>query len=81
MDIQFTDHAGDMLHERNIPEGWVRRTIDSPDRTVLGADGNLHYIKAVPEHEGRFLRVIVNPHVTPNRVVTIFFDRRLRRSL
>jgi len=26
----------------------------------------------------RFLRVVVNPHVTPKRVVTVFFDRRLR---
>jgi hypothetical protein len=80
MDIQFAGHARDMLQERNIPEEWVRRTIASPDRTVVGADSNTHYIKAIPEHGGRFLRVIVNSHVTPNRVVTVFFDRRLRRS-
>lgn len=30
--------------------------------------------------EGCFLRVVVNPHVTPKRVVTVFFDRRLRRQ-
>ena len=80
MDIQFAGHAQDMLQERNIPEKWVQRTINSPDRAVVGVDGNTHYFKAIPEHGGRFLRVIVNPHVTPNRVVTVFFDRRLRRS-
>jgi hypothetical protein len=78
-DIEFSSHAWDMLQERNIPEEWVWRTIHSPDRTSVGADNNIHYIKAIPEHGGRFLRVVVNPYVTPNRVVTVFFDRRLRR--
>jgi hypothetical protein len=32
------------------------------------------------EAGGRFLRVIVNRHVAPARVVTVFFDRRLRRE-
>ncbi len=59
---------------------WVWRTLQSPDRTELGADGNAHYIKAIPEHGGRFLRVVVNRRVAPERVVTVFFDRRLRRK-
>lgn len=79
-DIEFSSHARDMLKERNISEEWVRRAINSADRTEQGADSNIHYIKAIPEHEGRFLRVIVNPHVTPRCVVTVFFDRRLRRQ-
>ena len=32
------------------------------------------------EHEGRILHVVVNPHVTPKRVVTVFFDRRARNQ-
>ena len=79
-DIEFFSHAGDVLQERKIPEAWVWRTIHSPDRTDVGADNNIHYIKAIPEHGGRCLRVVVNPHVTPKRVVTLFFDRRLRRQ-
>jgi hypothetical protein len=39
-----------------------------------------HYIKAIPEHGGRFLRVVINHQVEPPRVVTLFFDRRLRRK-
>lgn len=77
--IEFTRHALDMLSERNIPEGWVWRTIDSPDRTQVGPDSNAHYIKPIAEIEGRFLRVVLNPHVSPKRVVTVFVDRRLRR--
>jgi hypothetical protein len=42
--------------------------------------GNIHHIKAIPEHGGRFLRVVVNPHVQPGRIVTLFFDRRLGRQ-
>lgn len=81
MDIRFTCHARDMLQERSIPEEWVRRTISCPDRTEVGADGNVHYIKAIPENGGRFLRVVVNPHMIPWSVVTVFFDRRVRRQL
>ena len=50
------------------------------DRTEAGPTGNTHYIKAIPEHGGRFLRVIVNHHAAPGRVVTVFFDRGLRRQ-
>lgn len=79
-DIEFSSHARDMLQERNISEEWVWRAITTADRTEEGADSNTHYIKAIPEHGGRFLRVVVNPRVTPKRVVTVFFDHRLRRQ-
>jgi len=80
-EVRFSSHALDMLQERNIPEAWVQRTLHAPDRTEVGTDHNIHYIKAIAEHGGRFLRVIVNPHVTPKRIVTVFFDQRLRREL
>lgn len=68
------------MRERQIPEEWVPRAIDAPDRTDRPADGTTHYIKAIPEHGGRFIRAVVNPGVTPMRVVTVFFDRRLGRQ-
>jgi hypothetical protein len=67
-----------MLQERNVPEEWVQGTLRSPDYTEVGSDDNIHYIKAIPEFGGRSLRVVVNPNQTPIRVVTLFFDRRLR---
>jgi hypothetical protein len=78
--IELSKHAKDMMHERNILEKWVWRTIDTPDRVKIGDDNNTHYIKAISEHGGRFLRVIVNHHVVPKRLVTLFFDRRLGRQ-
>jgi hypothetical protein len=40
----------------------------------------MHYTKAIRERDGRVLRVVVNADVQPNRVVTVFFDRRLGRK-
>ena len=37
----------------------------------------MHYTKRIRERDGRVLRVIVNADLQPNRVVTVFFDRRL----
>lgn len=78
-DIVFTTHARATLNERRILEDWVWLTIQSPDRQERGQDDNAHYLKAIAEFDGRILRVVVNDRVDPNRIVTVFFDRRLRR--
>lgn len=80
LDVELSSHAKDMLLERDILEEWVWRAIRTPDQKEIGIDNNTHYLKAIPEKENRILRVVVNPHVKPNRVVTVFFDRRLRRK-
>lgn len=79
-DIEPSQHARDMLQEPEIPEEWMWRAINESDRTETSVDGNIHYIRAIPEHGGRFLRVVVNPHVQPKRIVSLFFDRRLGRQ-
>ena len=79
-DIEFTIHTRDMLAERNILEEWVWRTINTPGRKRMGKDGNLHYTKAIKEKRGRVLHVVINPNAQPNRVVTVFFDRRLTKK-
>jgi hypothetical protein len=78
-EYELSAHARDMLAERNIAEEWVWRAIRSPDSIAVGADNNTHYTKMIPERGGLVLRVVVDPHVRPKKVVTIFFDRRLRR--
>jgi hypothetical protein len=80
VEITFSKHAKDMLMERDILEEWVLRTINSPDRSEKRVeDDNWHYTKSIPERGNRVLRVVVDQRVTPYRVVTMFFDRRLRR--
>lgn len=33
-----------LLKERNIPEEWVWRNINSPDWENIGEDNNIHYL-------------------------------------
>ncbi|MBI3990747.1 MAG: DUF4258 domain-containing protein [Candidatus Omnitrophica bacterium] len=76
MSIILSIHTRDMLVERNISEEWVWRTINNPDRENLGRDNNNHYFKSISEYGGRILHVVVNSHVSPKKIVTVFFDRR-----
>jgi hypothetical protein len=79
-DYKFSEHAYDMLRERNIRENWVKLTMENPQRTEAKEDGTVHYISPIDEYGGRYLRVVVDPAVSPRKIVTVFFDRRLRRS-
>jgi hypothetical protein len=80
MEFTLSSHATRMLQERAIPEIWMWRTLDEPYHVDVGTDGNLHYVKPIPEFGGRFLHVVVHPETTPMRVVTLFFDRRLGKA-
>ena len=77
--MEFTKHFRQMLEERSIHDEWVERTIQDPDKVNSPGDGTNHYIKQIPENGGRWSRIIVNVDVVPNKAVTAFFDRRLRR--
>ena len=77
--MEFTKHFRQMLEERTISGEWVDRAIQDPDQVNIPGDGTNHYIKQIPENGDRWLRVIVNTDVVPNKAVTAFFDRRLRR--
>lgn len=80
MDFNLSLHAQDMLKERNIHEEWVWQTLNNPDWENIGIDNNTHYFKSITEHEGRILHIVVNPHGSLKKVVTVFFDRRARRQ-
>ncbi|MDI6816347.1 MAG: DUF4258 domain-containing protein [Actinomycetota bacterium] len=79
IEYEFSEHAYDMLKERNISETWVKPAMEEPEMKESKDDGTAHYVRAIEEHEGRHLRVVVNAYANPWRVVTVFFDRRLRR--
>jgi hypothetical protein len=77
-EYELSTHAKEMLYERGIRQEWVWRTIET-GKSLRGEDGNLHYVKPIREKDGRVLHVVINPYVTPQRVVTVFFDRRLQK--
>lgn len=76
----LTKHAQFQIQERKIRESWVQATLNNPDRTIPLADehSNTHYLKQIADFGNRCLRVVVNPQVEPNRIVTLFFDRRIK---
>ena len=80
IEYQFSEHASEMLRERNIQESWVKLTMENPEKKEMNDDGTVHYIRSIKQYGGRYLRVVVDPDVNPQRIVTVFFDRRLRRS-
>ena len=77
---ECSEHAREMLRERNILEAWVKRVLEEPEITEWKEDGTLHDLRAIEEFGGRYLRVVVNPEAVPQRIVTVFFDRRLKRK-
>jgi hypothetical protein len=83
MDYQLSQHAMDALVKRKIPVEWVERVLESPQRTERDPrDGTLaHRLASVPEHGNRVLRLIVNLKKTPARVVTLYFDRKMKGKL
>jgi hypothetical protein len=78
MDVQFTQHARDVIAERRLDNGWIIRALETPERIEEHADGTRHLLTRIDERGGRVLRVVVNPITEPPTVVTAFFDRRLK---
>ena len=42
-----------MIEERQILRSWVDETIAGPDRTRDEPEGTRHYLRRIPEREGR----------------------------
>jgi hypothetical protein len=78
--MRYTAHCEQMLSERGIHREWAERTLLAPDRTEDRPDGTRHYIKQIPEHGGRWLRLVISGADGSPTCVTAFFDRRLRKT-
>ena len=81
--FELTRHARDALIKRNISMEWLERVLALPQRMERDATDAMleHWFAAIPEHGDRVLRVIINRHTTPIRVVTLCFDRKMRGRL
>lgn len=77
---QLSKHAKDMMYERDIHTEWVEAALSQPDTQEEQIDGTVHFIKKIAAYGNNFLRVVIDPRVDPQRVVTLFFDRRLKRG-
>jgi len=61
MEVDFTQHALDVIAERRLDFEWITRTMTTPQLVEDAADGTRHFLVRVAEQEGRVLRVVVNP--------------------
>jgi transposase len=77
-EVEYTRHFGTVLKERAIPVSAIKLALTNPEKVEEYPDGTKHYLRRMPQHGNRWLRVIINIKATPNRAVTAFFDRRLR---
>jgi hypothetical protein len=83
MNYELTKHAQEALEEREIPVEWLERTLCAPELVLPDPDDVTveRRFRPIPEYGGRVLRVAVNTAVEPNRVVSVFFDRRMKGKL
>jgi len=78
--MEFTKHFRNMLEERSIRKEWADKCVNEPEKIEDHEDGSRHFLRRIEEHGNRWHRVVVNIQIQPNRAVTAFFDRRLRRK-
>ena len=73
-------HAEKVIDERGILLEWVERTLNAPELTECDPEGTelRRYYCRIPEFGGRVLRVVLNETIDPPRVVSVFFDRRMK---
>lgn len=80
MEFELTQHAKETIEERKIPILFIERVIKNPG--LIQADLNdidlEHRLKVIDEYEYRVLRVIINKSTKPIKVVTAYFDRKMR---
>ena len=77
--MEQTQHFRDMLEERAVQLSWVEQTIVSPQVVENHEDGTRHFLRQIEECGNRWLRVVVTIKTNPNKMVTVFFDRRFTR--
>lgn len=79
-EYELSAHARTVLAERSIPEEWLARVLQQPDRREQDREDPevTHALGSIPEHGGRVLQVVYNASAKPVRVVTVFFDRTQR---
>ena len=76
-------HALKRMRQRGITTAQIRRVLSNPDFVEVDAEDvmALHAVKRLYIRGGSiFLRVVYNRRAEPPRVITAFFDRRLRRG-
>lgn len=83
MDYTLSQHAADVMRERDIKQEWLDAALASPAlRQPHEIDPALSYaLLPIAERDGRVLRVVYNHTIEPWKVVTVYFDRTMKGRL
>jgi len=75
--IRLSAHAIEMLDTRDIEFAWVEATVKRPSATAVDPrDPTLtRSFRAIPEADGRVLRVVHRPAGPDIVIITAHFDR------
>ena len=71
INFKLTRHAEDALVRRKIKKEWLERVQAFPQRIEPDATDPMleHRLAVISECDNRVLRVIINPHTNPIRVI------------
>jgi len=81
---QLSEHAQESWRKRPVIRmEWIEQILNRPQLVEIDSvDAELeHRLGRIQEYDGRVLRVIVKKDTTPLRIITFYFDRRMRRQL
>lgn len=80
--LVLTAHAQARLRERQLDPKWVEEAARTPDWTEPepGDDALERRFKAIPQADGRILRVVCAESETTIKVISAMFDRDARRK-
>jgi hypothetical protein len=83
VNYELTEHARHVLDERRISLLWMEHVLASP-KLIQPSPTDPHLenrFGGIAEFGDRVLRVVVNTQVVPERVVSVYFDRRMKGKL
>lgn len=83
MELDYSYHALVRMRRRRISTEWVEAVVEAP--VLRRRDANdptvEHFLGRYTLDDDRVLLVAVNTTVSPWRIVTVFFDHRMRGQL
>jgi len=79
----LSQHAKDVLKEREISIEWLERVLFNPELTEADSEDNEleHRLGRISEYGNRALRVVLNKELKPIKIVTVYFDRKKKDKL
>lgn len=80
---EFTDHALLMIADREILVEWIERVFNNPEKIEPDPNDSTlsHALGSILEFGGRVLRIIYDDKTKPKRIVTVYFDRKMKEKL